>query len=88
MEQDWKKVEEIRLGVIEKRYGSNAVERLLETSILIVGASSIGCELLQNLVQMCVPTICIVDHGVVKSPCRLHPLFSEEHIGKPKVEVN
>lgn len=74
--------------IILKGFGEEGQRKLLQASVLVVGAGGLGCPALQYLVAAGVGKIGIVDDDVV-SLNNLHRqvLFTTNDIGLPKAEV-
>lgn len=74
--------------LILKGFGHSAQVKLVNASVLVIGAGGLGCPLLQYLVAAGVGNIGIADNDVV-SLSNLHRqvLYTMEDIGKSKVEV-
>jgi len=68
--------------------GISCQERLLSSTVLIVGVGGLGCVVAENLVRLGVKRLYLVDKDRV-SPSNLNRqfLFTPEDIGKSKVKV-
>ncbi len=63
-------------------------QKLKQAKVLVIGAGGLGCPILQYLTAVGVGTIGIIDDDAVSiSNLQRQILFSEEDLGKPKVEV-
>lgn len=68
--------------------GVEGQSRLLESSVLLVGAGGLGCPLALYLAAAGVGRIAIVDDDVVSaSNLQRQVLYSTSDVGRPKVEV-
>lgn len=69
-------------------FGEAAQQKLLNASVLVIGAGGLGCPALQYLVAGGVGTVGIVDNDIV-SLSNLHRqiLYHTSDIGKPKARV-
>lgn len=74
--------------IILPDFGKSGQEKLANASVIVIGAGGLGCPVLQILAASGVGKIGIVDFDVVDFH-NLHRqfLFTENDIGKPKVEV-
>ena len=74
--------------IILPDFGISSQEKLLNSSVLVVGSGGLGCPALQILVSSGIGKIGIVDFDVVEIQ-NLHRqfLFDEKDIGFPKVIV-
>jgi adenylyltransferase/sulfurtransferase len=72
--------------IILKGFGEPAQQKLLQASVLVIGAGGLGCPALQYLAAACVGTIGIADEDVV-SLSNLHRqvLYATSDIGLSKV---
>lgn len=74
--------------IILKEVGGSGQVKLLESAVLIVGAGGLGTPLATYLAAAGVGTIGIVDSDTVdRSNLQRQILFSEDDVGRPKVEV-
>lgn len=63
-------------------------DKLMESTVMIVGVGAIGCEVAKNLALMGVGRLILVDNDVVEvSNLSRQMLFTDEDVGKPKAEV-
>jgi sulfur-carrier protein adenylyltransferase/sulfurtransferase len=70
-----------------KNFGANAQEKLLSSSVLVIGAGGLGCPALLYLAGAGVGRIGIVDHDVVTlSNLHRQVLYKVSDIGEPKVK--
>ncbi|WFC99286.1 E1 ubiquitin-activating enzyme [Malassezia yamatoensis] len=77
-----------RYAVERATLGEEAVERLKQTRMLVVGAGGIGCEVLKDLVLLGVGHLEIIDLDTIDlSNLNRQFLFQKQHIQKPKAEV-
>lgn len=66
-------------------FGKPAQDRLLRSSVLVIGAGGLGCPVLQYLAAAGVGTIGIADHDrIALSNLQRQTLFSTEEIGRLK----
>ncbi len=70
-----------------KEFGESGQEKLLQASVLVIGAGGLGCPVLLYLTAAGIGTIGIADHDIVNLT-NLHRqvLYSVNDIGLPKVE--
>jgi adenylyltransferase/sulfurtransferase len=74
--------------IVLKDIGGVGQKKLLDAHILIVGAGGIGCPAIQYLAAAGVGALTIIDDDVVSlSNLQRQVLFSENDVGKEKVEV-
>ncbi len=74
--------------IVLKEVGGAGQKKLLSSHILIVGAGGIGCPAIQYLAAAGIGTLTIIDDDQVSlSNLQRQVLFSENDIGRPKVEV-
>ena len=74
--------------IILKEVGGSGQIKLLESAVLIVGAGGLGTPLATYLAAAGVGTLGIVDQDIVdRSNLQRQILFSQDDIGRPKVEV-
>lgn len=74
--------------LVLKGFGAIAQNKLINSSILVVGAGGLGCPIIQYLAAAGIGTIGIVDNDTI-SLSNLHRqiLFTSEDLGQPKVKV-
>ncbi|QNA46230.1 HesA/MoeB/ThiF family protein [Lacibacter sediminis] len=73
--------------LILKGFGAEAQQKLLSSSVLVIGAGGLGCPVLQYLVAAGVGSIGIVDDDVVAlSNLHRQVLYNVQMIGRSKVE--
>jgi len=74
--------------LVLKGFGTIAQNKLINSSILVVGAGGLGCPILQYLTAAGIGTIGIVDDDTI-SLSNLHRqiLFTTEDLDQPKVKV-
>lgn len=71
-----------------KGFGAEAQQKLLQASVLVVGAGGLGCPVLQYLAASGVGAIGIVDFDTVSiSNLQRQVLFHTEDVGEPKVAI-
>lgn len=69
-------------------YGKETRANIAASSVLVVGAGGIGCELLKNLVLGGFTALTVVDLDVIDlSNLNRQFLFAKQHIGSPKATV-
>ncbi len=69
-------------------FGLDGQQRLLDSSVLLIGAGGLGCPSAQYLAAAGVGTIGLIDDDVVDaSNLQRQILYSTEDVGRPKVEV-
>jgi adenylyltransferase/sulfurtransferase len=74
--------------VMLKGFGIECQEKLLSSSVLVVGAGGLGCPALQYLAASGIGKIGIVDFDKVEvSNLHRQILFSENDLGKPKAII-
>jgi adenylyltransferase/sulfurtransferase len=74
--------------IILPEIGLQGQLKLKQTKVLVVGAGGLGCPALQYLAAAGVGNISIIDHDLISiSNLQRQILYSEEDIGKPKVEI-
>mgnify|MGYP000507122495 CR=1 FL=1 len=74
--------------IVLKDIGGAGQKKLLGSHILIIGAGGIGCPAIQYLAAAGVGALTIVDDDVVSlSNLQRQVLFTENDVGKPKVEI-
>lgn len=72
-----------------KGFGIEGQAKLQHSSVLVVGAGGLGVPVLQYLNAMGVGTIGIVENDKVElSNLQRQPIYSEQDIGQPKIEVS
>lgn len=68
--------------------GSEALQRLAEARVFVVGAGAIGCELLKNLALLGVGSVTVTDDDAIEqSNLNRQFLFRDGDIGKMKSDV-
>ena len=71
-----------------KDFGSEAQQKLKDSSILVIGAGGLGIPALQYLNAMGVGTIGIVEQDIVEiTNLQRQVLYTERDLGRPKMEV-
>lgn len=81
-------VERYNRHIILPEIGLEGQQKLKQAKVLVVGAGGLGCPILQYLTAAGIGTLGIIDHDVVSmSNLQRQILFTEEDLGKPKVEV-
>ncbi|MEP2987579.1 MAG: HesA/MoeB/ThiF family protein [Parasphingorhabdus sp.] len=74
--------------IVLKDIGGAGQKKLLASHILIIGAGGIGCPAIQYLAAAGVGALTIIDDDVVSiSNLQRQVLFTENDVGKPKVEI-
>lgn len=74
--------------IVLKDIGGAGQKKILDAHILVVGAGGIGCPAIQYLAAAGIGALTIVDDDVVSlSNLQRQVLFTEQDIGKAKVEV-
>jgi molybdopterin/thiamine biosynthesis adenylyltransferase len=74
--------------IVLKDIGGAGQKKILDAHILVVGAGGIGCPAIQYLAAAGIGTLTIIDDDVVSlSNLQRQVLFSENDVGKAKVEV-
>ncbi|WP_323799515.1 HesA/MoeB/ThiF family protein [Parasphingorhabdus sp.] len=74
--------------IVLKDIGGGGQKKILDAHILVVGAGGIGCPAIQYLAAAGIGALTIIDDDVVSlSNLQRQVLFSENDIGKAKVEV-
>lgn len=74
--------------IVLKDIGGAGQKKLLGSHVLIVGAGGIGCPAIQYLAAAGVGSLTIVDDDIVSvSNLQRQVLFTENDVGKPKVDV-
>ena len=69
-------------------FGVEGQQRLLASSVLVIGAGGLGCPLIQYLAAAGVGRIGLMDHDVVdRSNLQRQILYGTADIGRPKAEV-
>ncbi len=75
-------------SILCEEFSEKAQEKLLSSSVLVVGAGGLGCAVLQYLVAAGVGRVAIVEFDKVGlSNLQRQTLFTVSDIGRPKVEV-
>ena len=63
-------------------------EKLMKSTVVVVGVGAIGCEVAKNLALMGIGKLILVDNDVIElSNLSRQMLFTDEDIGKPKATV-
>jgi len=74
--------------IVLKDIGGAGQKNLLGSHILVIGAGGIGCPAIQYLAAAGVGALTIIDDDVVSiSNLQRQVLFTENDVGKPKVEI-
>lgn len=74
--------------IMQDDIGINGQIKIKQSKVAVVGAGGLGCPVLQYLTSVGVGTIGIIDFDTVEvSNLHRQVLYSENDIGKPKVEV-
>lgn len=74
--------------IMQYDIGINGQIKIKQSKVAVVGAGGLGCPVLQYLTSVGVGTIGIIDFDTVEvSNLHRQVLYSENDIGKPKVEV-
>ena len=63
-------------------------EKLMKSSVVVVGVGATGCELSKNLALMGVGKLMLIDNDVVElSNLSRQMLFTDDDLGKPKAVI-
>lgn len=74
--------------IVLKDIGGAGQKKLLGAHVLVIGAGGIGCPAIQYLAAAGVGALTIIDNDIVSlSNLQRQVLFTENDVGKPKVEV-
>ncbi|MEO9599550.1 HesA/MoeB/ThiF family protein [Parasphingorhabdus sp.] len=88
MELTDKQLDRYARHIVLKDIGGVGQKKILDAHILIIGAGGIGCPAIQYLAAAGIGALTIVDDDVVSlSNLQRQVLFSENDVGKSKVEV-
>ena len=81
-------IERFSRQLVLKKIGANGQQKILSSSILIVGVGGLGCPAAENLVRAGIGTIGLIDNDIVNlSNIHRQSLFSSKDVKKSKVDV-
>jgi len=77
-----------RYSALRLVYGEEAVERVKQAKILVIGGGGIGCEILKNLVLAGILHVTVIDLDTIDvSNLNRQFLFRPEHVGQSKALI-
>ena len=81
-------IERFSRQLVLKNIGAKGQQKILSSSILIVGVGGLGCPAAENLVRAGIGTIGLIDNDIINlSNIHRQSLFNSKDIKKSKVDV-